>query len=93
MTLASLFSWADQFKSYLVVNPEDRFSGDEGHRGFQFSVGPSPSIQVFTLAYTLEVKVIGSYNVHSWATSRENLSLEVCDQVRLKPACSAPETT
>ena len=28
-----------------------------------------------------------------WATSRENLSSEVCDQVRLKPACSATETS
>ena len=26
-----------------------------------------------------------------WATSQENLSLGVCDQVRLKPACSATE--
>ena len=28
-----------------------------------------------------------------WATSRENLSSEVCNQVRLKPACSASETS
>ena len=26
---ASLYSWAGQFKSYLVANPEDRFSRDE----------------------------------------------------------------
>ena len=31
MTLASLFSWADPFESYLVENPEDRFSRDEAH--------------------------------------------------------------
>ena len=31
MTLASLFSWADQFESYLVENPEDRFSHDVAH--------------------------------------------------------------
>ena len=30
-TLASLCSWADQFVSYLVGNPEDRFSHDEAH--------------------------------------------------------------
>ena len=29
MTLASFFSWADQFVSYLVENPEDRFSCDK----------------------------------------------------------------
>ena len=31
MTLASFFSWAGQFESYLVENPEDRFSRDEAH--------------------------------------------------------------
>ena len=31
MTLASLRSWADRFESYLVENPEDRFSHDKGH--------------------------------------------------------------
>ena len=31
MTLASFFSWADRFESYLVENPEDRFSCDEAH--------------------------------------------------------------
>ena len=29
MTLASFFSWADWFESYLVENPEDRFSRDK----------------------------------------------------------------
>ena len=29
MTLASFFSWVDQFESYLVENPEDRFSRDK----------------------------------------------------------------
>ena len=33
MTLASFFSWADRFESYLVENPEDRFSRDEAHMG------------------------------------------------------------
>ena len=28
MTLASLCSWAGRFESYLVENPEDRFSRD-----------------------------------------------------------------
>ena len=27
--LASLYSWADQFESYMVENTEDRFSCDE----------------------------------------------------------------
>ena len=30
-TLASLCSWAGRFVSYLVTNPEDRFSHDEAH--------------------------------------------------------------
>ena len=29
MTLANLCGWADRFESYLVENPEDRFSHDE----------------------------------------------------------------
>ena len=33
MTLASFFSWADRFGSYLLENPEDRFSRDEAHMG------------------------------------------------------------
>ena len=33
MTLASFFSWADRFESYMVENPEDRFSRDEAHMG------------------------------------------------------------
>ena len=30
-TLASFCSWAGQFESYLIANPEDRFSHDEAH--------------------------------------------------------------
>ena len=33
ITLASFFSWADRFESYLVENPEDRLSRDEAHMG------------------------------------------------------------
>ena len=33
MTLASFFNWADRFESYLVENPEHRFSRDEAHMG------------------------------------------------------------
>ena len=33
MTLANFFSWADRFESYLVENPEDRFSRGEAHMG------------------------------------------------------------
>ena len=29
--LASLYSWAGQLESYLVANPEDRFSRDVAH--------------------------------------------------------------
>ena len=29
--LASLYSSAGRFKSYLVSNPKDRFSGDKAH--------------------------------------------------------------
>ena len=32
-TLASFCSWADLFVSYLVENPEDRFSCDKAHLG------------------------------------------------------------
>ena len=31
MTLASFYSWADQFELYLVENPEDRFSRNKAH--------------------------------------------------------------
>ena len=31
MTLASLCLWAGRFESYLVANPEDRFSYDKAH--------------------------------------------------------------
>ena len=30
-TQASLSSWTDWIESYLVANPEDRFSRDEAH--------------------------------------------------------------
>ena len=30
-TLACLYSWAGWFESYLVANPEDRFSRDVAH--------------------------------------------------------------
>ena len=33
MTLANFFNSADRFESYLVENPEDRFSRDETHMG------------------------------------------------------------
>ena len=33
MNLANFFSWGDRFESYLVENPEDRFSRDEAHMG------------------------------------------------------------
>ena len=33
------------------------------------------------------------YSYFIWATSRENLSSVVSDQVRLKPACPASEAT
>ena len=32
--LASLYSWAGWFESYMVTNPKDRFSPDETH--FQY---------------------------------------------------------
>ena len=34
--LASLISWAGRFESYLVANPEDRFSSDGAHLYFLF---------------------------------------------------------
>ena len=37
MTLASFFSWADRFESYLVENPEDRVSRDEAHMMWNYS--------------------------------------------------------
>ena len=33
------------------------------------------------------------YWLNIWATSRENLSSGVCDQVWLKPSCAAAETS
>ena len=35
MTLACFCSWAARFESYLVANPEDRFSRDSGSYPFQ----------------------------------------------------------
>ena len=32
MTLASVFTWAGLFESYLVENPEDKFSPDEAYK-------------------------------------------------------------
>ena len=29
--LASLYSWAGQLESYLIISPEDRFSRDVAH--------------------------------------------------------------
>ena len=49
--LASLYSWAGQFESYLVANPKDRFSRDEA----QFVVIENVSlIQIQKLTHDLE---------------------------------------
>ena len=37
-TVASLCSWAGWFESYLVENPEDRFSHVEAHMTFGLSI-------------------------------------------------------
>ena len=41
MPLASFCSWADWFESYLVVNPEDRFSRDAAHIFLLFQRDPN----------------------------------------------------
>ena len=40
---------------------------------------------------SLKIESVRSIVVQNWATSWENLSSEVCDQIRLEPACSATE--
>ena len=55
--LASLSSWAGQFESYLVGNPEDRFYRDEAHLQVLFCAvlskishsGDNPQIDGFIL--------------------------------------------
>ena len=44
--LANLCSWVDRFESYLVANPEDRFSRDEAqiYRAFSPFSGSSPML-------------------------------------------------
>ena len=51
--------------------------------------GATTSETVFSNTY-MNVKTV---EVIKWATSRENLSLQVSDQVGLKPACLATETS
>ena len=36
-SLAGLYNWAGQFESYLVANPEDRFSHDEAQLCINFN--------------------------------------------------------
>ena len=48
--LASLYSWAGQFESYLVANPEDRFSHDMAQFIFlpaRILVGLQSKVEVF----------------------------------------------
>ena len=40
ITVASLYSWAGQFESYLVTNPEDRFSLDMTFPWFSVDMSP-----------------------------------------------------
>ena len=48
MNLANFFNWADRFESYLIENPEDRFSRDEAHMG---------KILLFNYYSTYQVKI------------------------------------
>ena len=105
-TLASLFSWADRFESYLVKNPKDRFSHDEAH--FKDALSSKMS-WLFTASLQSVILKKTCYQCKKYGVLAKSIcfSLEllfhlshitrksvfrVCDQVRLKPACSTTET-
>ena len=53
--LASLCSWAGRFESYLVANPEDRFSRDVAQEGILFPSQKCDNVQhlLFTTLETI----------------------------------------
>ena len=62
MTLASFFSWADRFESYLVETPEDRFCRDEAQL-FKAVITP-PAVPAFLNSWRISVPV-------QWPCSRD----------------------
>ena len=48
-------------------------------------------VRLFSFPFFFDCCPVDIYWCIKWATSRENLSSRVCDQVRLKPACSATD--
>ena len=55
--LASLCSWADWFESYLVKNPEDRFSRDEAQRQWSGTSCKQSGIKPWTLPFQQIIQV------------------------------------
>ena len=56
-TLASLCGCAGRFESYLVANPEDRFSRDEAHIVGANSESSKAAAQMYSLAWALAVQL------------------------------------
>ena len=81
----SVFGVCDQ----LRLNPA--CSADETSYGLEISAISAPLLLALLFAAFTELLVFG-FNFN-WAKSRENVSSEIFDQVRFKPACSATEVS
>ena len=95
-TLASLCTWADQFESYLVANPKTGFVVT--WLKCNYSTCSSQTLGVGGGAggggrWGLILKKTKKKCEMSHVMRKPPLSLGVWDQVRLKPACSAIETS
>ena len=72
--LASFWSWADWFESYLVANPVDMFSPDEAHMTIKsFSVYD----EYYHLIYPNDPKISDRY---AWANGADPDQTEQSDQ-------------
>ena len=56
--LASLCSWAGRFESYLVANPEDRFSRDEAQMPKHLGQELKPSKFIYQETLSLSTVII-----------------------------------
>ena len=61
--LTSLYSWADQFESYLVRNPEHRFSRDEAR--MELKVASDKEAFLWPLWVAVLLKVYGVLYIYS----------------------------
>ena len=89
--LPSFFGCTGRFVSYLVANPKDRFSRDESHISTYKVEDQTQS------SWKINAKmeaVFGSNSNSSYVSHiMKKSSLGVCNQLSLKPACSAAEAS